>query len=598
MSGRNNRIVRNRDRSSHFLGNTKTLKIVASVIAIALLVVIVFVFFSREKEDKKIVCFVDNSNISYEYFLLTSGEKLGVIDKKGNLILDAKYDQIDIPNPSKPVFICKTAEETRILNEKNEEILKQYEDIEAVKPSTSVDNEMEKQVLKYKKNGLYGLIDLEGNVVIEAIYQEISSLNDKPESILVKKDEKYGIVDANGNYVIDLAYDSITSDGYYLPNISYEKTGYIVAKKASDGINFGYINYEGECLLDTKYESIERALKYDEDTPYLIVMQKGKKGVFKNTKKIIDLNYQSIHYSELSKVFVVEKNGKYGFYKTNGKSILKPEYTQYSIAGNYISVEKDGEKKLFDINGNLVNTTSYTKMIETENPAYFIAEDENGYHSIISKDINIDKKYSQVSYAFDNYFIFTDENSKSGVVNAAINEIEIEPKYDFVILIEGTCFLQAVDGMNGYTDIYSNKLEKVLTMKDCIVENLENGYSIVYSGTDMKYINQNGEIVENTEVYPDKQLYSFKQNDKWGFSDSNGKIVVQCQYDLVTELNEYGFCGIKKGEKWGVMNERGEVIVEPNYELDTYFFPEFIGKYLLNKSETTYCEDLEKGEKK
>lgn len=597
MSGRNNRIVRNRDRSSHFLGNTKVLKIAASVIAIVLLVVVIFLFFRKEKDVKKTICLAEGGNISYEYFLLTSGEKLGVIDKKGNLVLDAKYDQIDIPNPSKPVFICKTEQETKVLNEKNEEILAQYEEIEAVKPSTSVDNEMEKQALKYKKNGLYGLLDLEGNAITEAIYQEISSLNDKPGSILVKKDEKYGILDAKGNDVIDLAYDSIAADGYYLPDISYEKTGYIVAKKSSDGINFGYINAQGECLLDTKYESIERALKYDEDEPYLIAMQNGKKGVFKNTKKIIDLNYQDIHYSELSKVFVVEKNGKYGFYKTNGKSILKPEYTQYSIAGNYISIEKEGEKKLFDINGNLVNTTSYTKMIETENPAYFIAEDENGYYSIISKDINIDKKYTQVAYAFDNYFIFTDENSKSGVINAAINEIEIEPKYDFIILIEGTCFLQAVDGMNGYTDVYSNQLEKVFTMQDCIVQNIENDYSVVYSGTDRKYLNKNGEIVENTEIYPDKKLYSFKQNDKWGFVDKAGKNVVQCQYDLVTELNEYGFAGIKKGEKWGVVNENGEVIVEPSYELDTYFFPQFIGKYLLNQSETTYCEDLEKGEK-
>ena len=183
------------------------------------------------------------------------------------------------------------------------------------------------------------------------------------------------------------------------------------------------------------------------------------------------------------------------------------------------------------------------------------------------------------------------------MVNAAINEIEIEPKYDFIILIEGTCFLQAVDGINGYTDIYSKQLDKVFTMQDCIVQNIENDYSVVYSGTDRKYLNRNGEIVENTEIYPDKKLYSFKQNDKWGFVDKTGKIMVECQYDLVTELNEYGFAGIKKGEKWGVVNENGEVIVEPIYELDTYFFPQFIGKYLLNQSETTYCEDLEKGEK-
>lgn len=231
-------------------------------------------------------------------------------------------------------------------------------------------------------------------------------------------------------------------------------------------------------------------------------------------------------------------------------------------------------------------------MIETKNPAYFIAEDEEGFYSIISKDVTLDKKYVQVEYAFDNYFIVTDETGKTGVINAITQELEIEPHYDFIIQIDGTKVLQAIDGINHVMDIYSKDLTKTITMKDAIVENLENGFGVCYSETDMKYFNQEGEVTQNTEVYPNKKIYAIRQNDKWGFCDNTGKIIIEGQYDLVTECNEYGFAGIKKDNKWGVVNEKGDVLVEPTYELDTYYFPQFVGKYRLTQSEITYCEEV------
>jgi len=588
LSGRNSRIIRSRERGEkQFQINPKILIIIAIIIVIFAILMIAL------KNRKPKLNFVnDTRDINYEYFLLSSNENVGVIDKKGNEIIDAKYTNIYIPDPSKGVFICYEDDKVVILNEKLEEIFTNYEKVE---PITSLNNynETEKNLLKYKKDDFYGLLDFNGNVISDAIYQEITSLKDRPGRILVKQNDKYGLLDAFGNEFIEIKYDSISADEYCSDKDLYEKTGFIVAQKSKNSIDYGYIDYNGKVLLESKYETIKRALKYNNDDDiYLIVMQNGKKGVFKNGKKIIDFNFQDINYADLSDVFVANKNGKYGFYNLNGKVILKPQYTSYSIAGNYISVTKNDENKLYDIHGNLVDTASYKRMIETANPAYFIAEDDNGYYSIISKDIKIDKKYTQVSYAFDNYFIFTNEDGNTGVINALIDEIEITPKYDFIILIEGTKSLQAVDGMNNLIDIYSKDLEKTVTMEDAIVENINSEYSIIYSETDMKYINSNGEIVLNTEVYKNAKLYAIEENGKWGFGDNFGQIVINPEYDIVTELNEFGFAGIKKDGKWGVINAAGEVIIEPTYELDTYYFPQFIGKYLLNKSEIIYCEEV------
>ena len=71
---------------------------------------------------------------------------------------------------------------------------------------------------------------------------------------------------------------------------------------------------------------------------------------------------------------------------------------------------------------------------------------------IIPIFITIDNNYVQVMYAYDDYFIFTDENGRTGVINALTKSVEIEPKYDFVILIDGSKAFQAIDGANKLFD--------------------------------------------------------------------------------------------------------------------------------------------------
>ena len=51
------------------------------------------------------------------------------------------------------------------------------------------------------------------------------------------------------------------------------------------------------------------------------------------------------------------------------------------------------------------------------------------------------------------------------------------------------------------------------------------------------------------------------------------------QYEKVTEVNEYGYAGVKKDEKWGVVDSQGKVVLEPTYDLQEDLEPIFIGPY-------------------
>ena len=227
-------------------------------------------------------------------------------------------------------------------------------------------------------------------------------------------------------------------------------------------------------------------------------MDSGKNGIIKGKKIIVNPKYQSITYYNTPEVFVVNKNGKYGVLDKKGDEILKTEYQECIVLGEYISVKNNEQMMLFDIHGNLVNTNTYKSIQPTENPYYFIAKDESDFYSIISKDVQIKDNYTNIRYAFDNFFIFTNQEGKSGVLEVYTG-IELEPKYDYIILLENAKALEARTETT--VDIYSNKIEKILSMENGIVEKVDDNYFVVYSNKDMKYINHNGEEVKNTEVF-------------------------------------------------------------------------------------------------
>ena len=563
-------------------------KIIVTIIII-LIAIIAGILIVRNLTKDRTVEIIEEE--PYEYFPMYSlDEKVGVIDRNGKTLIKPEYSTIYIPNQSKDVFFCFTEEEYKILNSSGKDV---FSDFSFVYPIVISDTsmEMEKNVLYYEENGKYGLVDFDGKKVTNAIYDEVSSLKNKPGCILVKKDGLYGVLDSLGNIVVDVKYNSVKSDEFCSEKDGYLKTGYIVSERTDTGIIYGYIDYNGKMLVEPEYESISRALEYEnEEDIYLIFMENGKKGVIQNKKIIIKPRYQGINYYNVSDVFIVNKNGKYGFYDSEGDEILNPEYTSYSIAGNYISVKKDNDMMLYDLHGNLVNTNTYSSISEAGESAFFIAKDDKGFYSIISKDVQIQNSYTNITYAFDNFFVFTTEEGFSGVLNAYTG-IEIEPIYDYIIVMENAKVLEARTGNEVH--MYSENLEKVLTMQDGIVENINNDYIAIYSKTELQYMDTKGNIVPNTTVFKDLKLYSYRAEDgKWGYKDASGKIVVDCRYDFVTELNQYGYAAVYQEGRWGVIDGSGKVVVVPSYEIDTYYSPSFLNKYLLQEQYGAQCIEV------
>ena len=155
-------------------------------VLIAALAVLLVIFFVKginsllKKENPTANAFTDIS-----YFSMNNNGKWGVINSKGETIVEAKEDEmIVVPNNKKDVFVCTYdvnyddgTYNTKAINAKNEEIFTSYENIEVV---SNYDNNndiwYESNCLKVKKDGKYGLIDLNGSEILSCVYDEITPI--------------------------------------------------------------------------------------------------------------------------------------------------------------------------------------------------------------------------------------------------------------------------------------------------------------------------------------------------------------------------------------------------------------------------------------
>lgn len=498
------------------------------------------------------------------------------------MIIESKYENIIIPNPTKAVFLVRDFEgNTKVLNEEGKEIFTEYKNVQAIEINGATTNlPYEKSVLAYEEDGKIGLIDFSGNIIAKPIYEELASVKYKEGEILAKKNGKYGVINNKGVELIPFEYDEIEADKYYKDN-GYSKSGYIVRKTTEEGYRYGYINSNWDKLLDTEYSSISRILDIEKDDIYLIVAKDGRYGVIKNKNVEIDFGYQSIEYNGDTNLFAVQRGEQYGVLDLSGKTIINIEYKSIQFNGTYILARSYSEDIYFNKNGEKVEN-SYISMTEIEEAKSYITINEDGLYGLINTkgEEIVPNEYLYIEYVFDKYFIAYKEGEGLGVIDKN-GRVQKEFQYDVLSQIGDYRILKGIDMDKGITYIISENMKEITSLDNAIVE-IENEYIEIYNDKAIKYITTNGELKTAKEILPNNKLYAINKNERWGFEDKSGNTVVEPEYDYVTEFNMYGFAGIRKDGKWGVIDENGKVVCECNFEFESdedMAKPDFIGKY-------------------
>ena len=550
--------------------------IVAVVIVLIVASVIAYYFIKKAGREYEIETVKD-----YQYFILKNNNQSGVINRNGDILIEPKYEEVKIPNPEKAVFVCYEENDSKVLNQNNEEIFSEYEIVEPIRlKNIESDLMYEKSVLKYYQNGKYGLIDFDGKKVCDPIYDSIESLPYKEGELLVTQNGKTGVINIKGNLMVEIKYNDIEVDGYYVDGNGYKEAGYITSITTNEGYRYGYVNKDGKVILNNEYNEISRINDIEDNkNVYLICAKNGQYGVLKNKEEILKNEYQSIRYDKTNNLFVVEKSKKFGASDINGNIIIEPTYNQIDITGNYLYAENDQGTVMFNNNGTEANINTNVAILNTENEKYKIKIDnENGSkYGVINESGEqvIEEKYSYIEYLYDNYFIVSNENSKLGIVDSKDQE-KVEIKYDSLQKIDRTDLIQTKISSTDVTELYDKNFNKIFQMTNATIEQKDN-YIIISNDVETKYFDNQGKELTNKEVYPNNSIYAKQENGLWGFEKRDGSLVVECKYDKVTELNSYGFASVLKDGKWGAIDKDGKEVVAPTYELEDV--PTFIGKY-------------------
>ena len=560
-------------------------KKVIVVLSIIILIIGIISIIKYNKNKSKFNYTIEQIS-EVNYFLLMQNNKYGVINKNGDIVVDPVYDVVEIPNASKPVFICKGNYDQnsgeyniQVFNDKKEPILYQYYTVEAIKLNNVESNgNYEKSVLKYKSDNKYGLIDFSGNKITDAIYDSIEGFNYREGILLVKKSDKYGIINIKGASIIKPKYDEILCDEYYTTDSKYDKSGYIVGTKTDKGMRYGYIDgIKRKQILKNEYNDIYRITdKIDDNNIYLVAFKDGKAGVYQNKKKIINNEYEDILYDANNDLLTLQKTSKQGVSKFDGTTIIPIEYDNIFFAGEYINAQKGDKIDIYNFDGTKENS-EYISRKSVADKKYEIVSTSDDKYKIINNENNkvIDDNYQYVQYLFKNYFSVTKDN-KYGIIDSDGNTI-LDFKYNIVRLLENSNVIQVIDDKSNI-ELLDENLKSIIKIKDANIYTYDN-YFKVYSDDSVQYFDKSGKKLESKDVFPNNKLFAYKEKNKWGFKDKDGNIVVKPIYDMVTEFNEYGYAGIKSKNKWGSINENGDVIKEPTYEVESNIIPSFIKEY-------------------
>ncbi len=562
---------------------------------IILLIVGIIAFINIRKGNSSNVKLETIKAEDAEYYLLLKDNKYGVINKAGQVVVNPEYDEIKIPNPTKDVFICvpdANSDVSKALDSKGNELWSEFNSVDtiSIKAITSL-VPYEKSVLKYKQGSLYGLMDINGDKITDAIYEDISNIDYKEGYLKIKKEGLYGTINIKGKEILKIEYDNILSDGYYDQETKYSNAGFILRTKTDDGYRFGYAKADGKIILEPIYNEVNRITEIESSKDiYLITSQNGRYGLIKNKKKIIENDYTEIGFDKTNKLLIVQKNNSYGVYDLNGKNIIPIDYDSIAIAGEYINGTKEEQTVIFDAKGNNIDTDIVSK--EKVSDQYSIVIDKDNNYNIIDNNGNklLNEKYSYIEFFNNDLFIAT-KNSNAGVINVN-GKIIIPLEYSTMKKITGTNCLEA-------TMVETNKIA-IVSSEGKIGDGVENGissleenYIKVISENDVKYYTLDGKETSYRELFANNEIYAIKQNGKWGFKDKSDKVIVECKYDFVTEQNGR-FVGVKLDGKWGVLDTKGNTVKEPSYTL-SWNDVSFLGEYYAidsNVGLSIYCGDV------
>ncbi|MGL5055290.1 MAG: WG repeat-containing protein [Fusobacteriaceae bacterium] len=365
--------------------------------------------------------------------------------------------------------------------------------------------------------------------------------------IVVKKNGKYGIIDANGNLVMNFNYDYIrklSSRNYFLKDSNGQKIYDIESKKV---FLIDEISYIGNDLYkiskNNKYGVIDKDLNVKIEVINDEISSNGKQ------------------------ILVINEKEKYLLDSDLNKKILKDDYESIQLGiGNYLYFKVKGRYGVIDSSEVLKVFPKYEEVLNLNDKNILIGSSK-GENYFINLDKNIEIKLDYENYSMESANkIMVSKDNKIGYINNVGQEV-IPLEYDGGFAFKDKKdFIQLKKGEFWYLlDLATLKLKK-LPFED-IGEYVE-GYMVVEKKEKYGYVNKHGEIkipLKYAIAEEFKEGIAVVGSDKgFGVINKKGREIIELIYDKIFIKGSYIY--VIKDDKYGLFSREGEKIIPPIYE--------------------------------
>lgn len=593
-----------------------------------------------DSKGKKFTKEYDAINQSYDDNYTTNGYTVSLRGKQGFLSMDGKelipptYNNLSQQSMGCSGFIFTYDGgngKSGIINKQGKKVGKaQYSSINTIsffdnylivgfdkknksKKRSKKNSEAEMYEWGYDYNDLpvtkYGLIDMNGKLVMKAEFSDYSGGYDNENLLILKKKGEwfayneslqpvfpkaftyieainglykvqlggvdngygtpdggvFGIYDQNGREIIPVQYEDIQQIGY--DNTS----GYIIKSSGK----YGLCSPSGQILLEPTYTEINCEDYMCIVSKYYEQSEQTKMGLYDadRNKEIVPTQYDHIESLNYNSSYLFKTNNKYGLMSTSGKIILPAKY-------NFLK-----STDLYD-NEDLVLANAYGEVTDS----YYGSEVSGGNWGVINMagDTVLPFKFKEISFESDSVANLLDYDNKAYLFDLTrqkaitTNDINYLSKlsYDWVnpkfLMGKNVTRGEYNETSGGTYGILNANGEEIVPLNYSEIT-MEGDYfianSIDFNGYDL--VSDKGEVllsrVTSIKKLNDSIFFIESGEEAYLYNGNQKKELFKGEYkDFLFPEYYYGygtvFIGIKnKANLWGIMNKQNDVLIEPLY---------------------------------
>lgn len=389
------------------------------------------------------------------------------------------------------------------------------------------------------RDSLWGLLDSLGNVVIQPVYSDIGPFSEGFAP--VRLGNKFGVVNKKGNLVVPIEFDDIWS---YFEGLAPAKLNH----------KWGYIDYSGNWVIQPRYDeawSFSNGLaNVKQDSLWGFIDKNGS----------IQIPIQYISCSIFSGGLAPAiKQDKWGYINSEDKVIIDYKFDHAEpFVNGHAQVVLGDTTAIIDLNGQIIaSTRDFVHLVVGKN--------------FIVLDTIPDQKYPDGRFhinmlqapAFEDFEKINDSTllvlKDSIWINVNLNEPDLfgyehvkrnpDTKYSIFKTNDGYTM---TDGLGN--EPYYQEIEIYPR-----TYNLRFGNWLAIMVDFLAF-----HIYDYNEFYQNQNLTSFSLNNKYGFIDKVGKVVIPAQFDAIPGFS-CNRARVQQGDYFGFLDSTGNWALKPVY---------------------------------